>query len=192
MSKIKLIERKGKHLFEYMTRGLTDLKLANLWAMENFVLVDDKHLDTVEIARMNDRAYLMISAKIFPMIDESVTEDNIGVHFKGVTVKNRRIHRDFITQLQTEASKNINKSKVEVIKSSLLIFFDTTVKELDEMPFQLVAFLINKSNFFLTEFTTPRDEFDINDVWDTDPRVTTDDKLVGMVSENEQISEENK
>jgi hypothetical protein len=182
MSTIKIKDRTGKDLLEYMNRGMIDTKLATIWAIENFVLIDGKPVDALDIQKLNDRAYLLITSKLFPMnVDAIVTEDNEGVHYKEFTIKTKQIHRDFITQIQTEYQKKSNSNKIELIKTVLVKFYDTSIKDIESLPYVLVAYMINKANFFLAELTSDRSEFSIDDVWDTPPASTTSDELVRVV-----------
>ena len=182
MAKITFKPRNGSDLFLFMERSIIDTKLAMLWAIEEFVTIDDKPLDVVAISNLSDRAYLMISSKIFPMNDPRIIEDNEGVKFENYLVKTKKLHRDFITQLQTKVSKN--NDQIKLLKECLIIFYDCSMNDIEKMPFQLVAFLVEKINFFLSELTVITDEFELTDIWIDDTGNTTARELDTVVSTN--------
>lgn len=180
MAKITFKKRTGKDLFEFMERAILDSKLATNWAIEEFTLIDGLPIDLVQITKLNDQAYLMISSKVFPMKDPRISEDNQGIHFEEITIRSKPIHRDFITQLQTQTAKYAN-NHTGLLKHYITVFFDINIQEAEKMPFQLVAFLISKISFFLESLTDGRDEFELDEIWADDTGNTTDGKLASMV-----------
>lgn len=180
MSKVTFLPRSGKDLFNFMERCLIDTKTATYWAIEEFTLIDGKPLSVIDVANLSDVAYLMISSKIFPMNDTRVTEDNQGVHFDNICIKSKRIHRDFITELQTNIQK-YGKNQTGLLKNCLITFYEISIEELEKMPFQVAAYLINKVNFFLSELATPKDELNINDIWVNESGKLASGKLDNLV-----------
>lgn len=181
MAKITFKPRTGKDLLEFLKRSLVDSKLAIYWAVEEYVLIDDKELSVLDVAKLSDTAYLMITSKLFPMQDARVTEDNQGVHYKGITIKCKKISRDFITEFQTKNTNYIN-NQTGLLRSCITTFFEISDNQIDELPYQVVAFMINKINFFLDELTTVTDEFSIDDIWNSPPASVTSGQLDCMVS----------
>lgn len=168
MAKITFKARTGKDLFEYLKRSITDQKLATYWAIEEYVFIDGDSLTVNDIVRLSDTAYLMITSKLFPMQDARVTEDNQGIHFDDILIKSKKISRDFVTEFQTQ-NVSFSNNHVGLLRSCLGTFFEITDNQIDELPYQVVAFMINKVNFFLDQLTTVTDEFSIDDVWNQPP-----------------------
>jgi hypothetical protein len=182
MAIVKILPRLGKDFTNYLKRSGIDQRNADLWAIENYVLINGKKLSVEDILKISDKSYLMIAAKIFPMqglIVETDEDDNI-ITDAGVTIRAKEIHRDFITKLQTETSKS--KDNVSLMLSMVGYFYDVSITEIEELDYKYLAFMMEKMNFFLAELTTPRDEFDIDDLPYTDTEEITPASLDRVVS----------
>lgn len=191
MSKISFKSRTGKDLFDYMTRGLIDSKLATQWAIQEFVLIDGSPLDIKMIAGLSDEAFILISSRVFPLKDERVFEDNQGIHFGNILIKNKRIHRDFITEMQTDIIRFKN-DQIGLLRQCLVTFFETTIEEIEEMPFNLVVRLINKVNTFLDELSNTGDEFEITNIWSNSTGVASGGELGNLLPSSDSILKEAK
>ena len=164
MARVKIKHRTGKDLFEFMQRSLIDTKLANDWALEEYVTINDHPLNAEKIASMNSTLYIQLVSKVFSLSAPALVENNIGIQYGDILIKTKPLHRDFVTELQTFTQRNKNNN-VALLKYCLVKFFDISIVEIEQLPYQLVGGMITKVNFFLESLSTTESEFDIDDSW---------------------------
>jgi hypothetical protein len=165
--KVLIKNRTGKDFFEYMNRCTIDIKLANDWALEEFVTIDGKPMNIDQISKLKTIPYLKLTSAVFstdvpPALMELETGD---VVWNDIEIKSKSISRDFITELQTYRNKS--KNNIDVLKFCLNKFYD--ISNIETYSYELTAFLIGKINHFLTPVTTTENQFDIDDTWFNNP-----------------------
>ena len=183
MTKISYKKRTGKDLFDYMASSIVEPKTAMDSIFQKFVLIDNKSVTLRDLVNINDEAYLIISNSIFGMNiqDDIVYEDNEGVHWKNIIIKKKQIKRDFITQMQTSKG---NSTHIEILKKVITSLFDVDIKFINKESYELAAYLVGKSNNFLNEITTNREQFELANIWREDTKKTTGGELGSVVRES--------
>lgn len=168
MANITLKKRTGKDFFEFTERSLVNEELATLWSIETFVLVDGQPLESEDVFRLSDRVYIMLSNTVFSLQTPdyiSILESGEVVYSKGdklISIKPKEIKRDTITKIQTTMSKK-NVRKTDILKEALPFFYEVSIEELLNLPYEITAALVNQANFFLSELSQPKDEFVVAD-----------------------------
>jgi hypothetical protein len=168
MPKINIKPRTGKDFFEFTQRTIINTKLAQEWAIEQFVLIDDRPITIEEISRLKTDIYIKLTSSIFTNNITPASEDNTGIEIEGNYIKIKRLSRDFVAELQA-VIKIANGNTLKIMKYCLTEFYDISVSELENMPYQVAAYLFNKINFFLGELSEFNDEFYIDELFDPDP-----------------------
>lgn len=168
MAKVTIKPRTGKDFFDYTQRVVINAKLAQDWAIEEFVLIDGEPITIEQISRLSAQVYLKLSGSIFSNNITPASENNKEIEIEGNIIKCKKLSRDFVTELQG-VTKNANGNTLKIMKFCLEEFYYVGFSELEKMPYQVVAYLMNKINFFLSQLTESRDEFHLDDLYDTDP-----------------------
>lgn len=174
MANVTIKPRTGKNLFDYMVRALISTKEANNWALEEFVLIDGEQLDIQKIARLSDKAYLMLTNKVFAMDAPAsgIQENNIEITYKKVRIKKKKLSRDFVTEMQT-FQQTKKRDTVTLLKYCITKFYDVSLEELEGLPYIVTSHLINNINFFLNSLSDTRDDFELDDIWSEDAQLPT-------------------
>lgn len=167
MAKITIKPRTGKDFFNFNQRVLINAKLAQDWAIEEFVLVNEKPITAEQISRIPTEIYLKLNSSIFSLNNTPASEEIDHIEIMGYRIQKKRISRDFISELQA-VTKSANGNSLKIMKFCLTEFFDITIDELEKMPYQVVGYLLSKINFFLNTITESSDEFYIDDIFITD------------------------
>lgn len=169
MSKITIAPRTGKDLFDFLRTVEVDVKTAKTWALETFVKIDDQPITIEQIAKLRNDIYIILSEKVFTLnLQDIVEEDNIGVHYAGITIKKNKIHRDFITEIQAIQSKSSAKNNIGIIKNFITKFFNVGYDEIDNLPYELVGYMFRHCNDFLSQITKPTNELHLDDIFVSD------------------------
>jgi hypothetical protein len=151
--------RYGRDLIEYSRRQLLDPTLATNWAIETFVMVNDEPLDIVAISKLTNKAYLMISSKIFCQNDAGISDNNNVITYGDWVIHESEIDKNLITYLQTS-----NKTdSIDLMIKLILKIYNIDLPYLETLPYNLVSYMMQKLNNFLSQLTEPRDSFDIED-----------------------------
>ena len=180
MATVRFLERTGKDLFEFMRRAEINSNVAMQWALETFVTIDGKRLDVTDIAKLSNRSYIQITSKIFSFDDPEIIANNEGIKYKNHLIRSKEVSRNFITELQT-SSANSKNDGVVMMKKCITSMYDVTIEEIEKMPYQLVAFLVQKITFYLTSLTTASDQFEIDDFGDLPPASVADGELGSLL-----------
>lgn len=172
MPKITIKPRNGKDFFNFNQRVLVNTKLAQDWAIEEFVLVDEKPITTEQITKLSTESYIKLNSSIFSLNVTPASETMSNIEVMGYTIDKKRLSRDFISELQA-VTKSANGNSLKIMKFCLTEFYDVEISELEAMPYQVVGVLLSKVNFFLSSVTEPTDEFYIDDLLNTDTESVT-------------------
>jgi hypothetical protein len=165
--KVTIKPRTGKDFFEYTERSLANPKLTEIWAIEEFVLVDGNPLTIEEIAKLKAGIYLKLASSIFSTNINPASETPDEIEVEGYKIKCKKISRNFLTELQAY-TKNSGNNVIKIMKFCIDKFYDIEFTELEKMPYQVAVYMFNKINFFLSELSTDTDEFYIDELFDSD------------------------
>lgn len=165
--KVTIKPRTGRDFFDYTERSLINAKLAEQWAIEEFVLIDGEAVTSEQIAKMKAGVYLKLANSIFNTNVTPASETPDGFEFEDFTIKSKKISRNFLIELQTY-TKSSGNNVVKIMKFCIDKFYDIDFLELEKMPYQVALIMFNKINFFLSELSTSRDEFYIDELFDSD------------------------
>lgn len=176
MATVRFLTRTGKDLFEFMRRAEINSNVAMQWALETFVTIDGRRLEITDIARLPNKAYIQITSKVFAFDDPEITANNEGVSYKDLLIRNKEVSRNFVTEIQTTLTTSKGDSTA-MMKKCITTMYDVTIEEIEKMPYQLVAFLVQKINYYLSQLTTASDEFEIDDIGNLPPASIEDGKL---------------
>lgn len=169
---MQFLERTGKDLFDYMRLSIVNQDRANEQALEKFVTIDDKPLETADICRLKvevrDRligsVFSMKNAETFYIDTDIDTAFYVDKNGKEWSVKKLKIKYSLLTEIQTKFSEQSNsKNYSKAMKDALTVMFDITPHEIDKAPYQFIAGLVNTLNSFLTQCTGSENEFEVAD-----------------------------
>ena len=151
--------RYGKDFIEFNRRQMIDSRLAIDWALESFVLIDEEPLEFEDITKLTDKAYLMISSKIFCQNDIGIVDENGIISYEDWEIQEYEIDKNLITYLQTSDRKD----SVNLLLKVMLKIYNIDLPSLEKLPYNLVSYMMQKITNFLSELTQPRDSFVIED-----------------------------
>lgn len=175
MPKVTFKERTGSHLFEFMSRSIVDIQLAQNWALVNFVLIDGQPIENKDLGKIKPIDIFRLSNSVFGSdykyikniqdIEVIFDPENL-TKYPTLKVPYREITRDFITEIQTfntqRQGKKINpKDNIDLMKKCILKMFDTDLETLENYHYSLPMFLVERVSYFLSEYSRPSDEFEI-------------------------------
>lgn len=170
MATVKFIERTGKDLFAYMKMSTINQDRANESALEKFVLIDGKRLDTADIFRLKVEVRDRLIGSVFSMkTPQSFIIDDDDVSYiddsgKEWQVKKAKVKYSLLTEIQTKfADQSEKRNYSKALKDALCVMFDITPHQIDIAPYPFVAGLINEVNSFLKLCTESTTEFSIAD-----------------------------
>lgn len=181
MAKISFKERTGKDLFDFLQAVSVDPKTAKIWALENFVLINDKPITIENISKLKNDVYIVLTEKVFSIANNSmISENNTGIEYKNFHIKRKLISRDIITELQA-MSQNNKSNPTNLAKSFIVKFFDTTLAEMEVMPYEIVGYMFQQCNEFFDKITKFENEFYLDDLYTSDTDEVVNDGMVDMV-----------
>lgn len=159
MARITYKPRNGKDLIEFNKRQLIDSRLANDWAIETFTLIDNEPIDISDICKLTDKAYLMISSKIFCQNDVGIVDENGIITYENWEIQEYEIDKNLITYLQTSDRKD----SINLLIKIMLKVYNIDLTTIEKLPYNLVSYMMQKITNFLSELTRPTNEFIIED-----------------------------
>jgi uncharacterized ubiquitin-like protein YukD len=163
MSKVKILDRTGKDLIEYMKRGETDQDLADYWAIEKFVLIDGENIDVERFNQLNVKSQIKIKSSLFRPDNKNVVfdEDDNLIDDDGNTYHVKDLEKDFLFKLQTTVKNG--KSPTQIMIKMIPHFYEVEIEEILNRDYRLIFSLMEKMTFFLDTLTTNGDEFSIDE-----------------------------
>lgn len=179
---ITFVERKGKDLFEFLNAVSLDPNSAKVWALTSFMLIDGEPITVEQVAKLQNKNYILLTEKIFSLeVASLIEENNEEIKFQNIVIKRRSISRDLITEIQA-ANKIKQQNQIHIIKTFISKFFIISTAEIDLLPYELVAFMFKEVNNFLGEITTPTNNITITDLFSDDSGLSiSSGNLVDMV-----------
>lgn len=159
MARITYKPRNGKDFIEFTKRQMIDSRLATDWAIETFALIDDAPIDITDICKLTDKAYLMISSKIFCQNDVGIVDENGLISYEDWEIEELEIDKNIITYLQTSDRKD----SINLLIKIMLKVYKTDLTTIEKLPYNLVSYMMQKLTNFLSELTRPTDNFIIED-----------------------------
>ena len=159
MATITFKPRCGKDFIEFSKRQMIDSRLATDWAIETFAFIDDEPIDIVDICKLTDKAYLMISSKIFCQNDVGIVDENGLISYEDWKIEELEIDKNIITYLQTADRTD----SVNLLINVMLKVYKIDLATIEDLPYNLVSYMMQKITNFLSELTRPTDNFIIED-----------------------------
>lgn len=180
MAKISFKERTGKDLFDFLQAVSVDPKTAKIWALENFVLINDKPITIENISKLKNDVYIVLTEKVFSVVNNMISENNTGIEYKNFHIKRKLISRDIITELQAMSQNNKN-DHTTLAKNFIVKFFDTTLSEMEVMPYEIVGYMFQQCNEFFDKITKFENEFYLDELYTTDTEESINGGVVDVV-----------
>lgn len=159
MATITYKPRYGKDFIEFNKRQLLDSRLATDWAIEAFALIDNEPINISDICKLTDKAYLMISSKIFCQNDVGIVDENGLITYDEWTIKESEVDKNLITYIQTTDKSDYVNLLIKIICK----IYNIDLITIEKMPYNLVSYMMQKITNFLSELAKPRDSFDIEE-----------------------------
>jgi hypothetical protein len=164
---IKILQRTGRDLFEYLEMSAISSDRANEAAITDFVLIDGEPATLQNIVEMRGENLAILKGRVFSLQVKGIKEsdDSITQLSSGITINKKSIKHNILeeVQLKTQKVKEKGGDMVAVLKSVIPMFYDIQISELEGLDYSIAAFMFNKINSFLASSTISSDEFDFDD-----------------------------
>jgi hypothetical protein len=170
MPKVHIKSRLGKDFFTYLEISEENKDRGNEWALTEFVEIDGAPLELTDMVKLSGEQLSILKGRVFSLQSKDVKQtDTLLIYSNGVnlTIKKKEISHDMIEKMQTKILRLQEKGNVtsaETLKVFIPMFYDISIKELDEYPYQITAFMFNKINSFFSKSAQAIDDFELEDL----------------------------